>query len=64
MGFSPFVVLYTSVSRVIMFLLSMVNLSSFTDSDDSIVLLSITNYLLIVFLLRITNWNFPGLAIN
>ena len=33
------------------------------DLDDSIVLLSITIDLLIVFLLRIMNWNFPRLAI-
>ena len=41
----------------------MVNRSGFTDFDDLIVLLSIAIDLLIVFLLRIMNWNFPGLAI-
>ena len=44
-------------------LLSMVNPSNFTDFGDSIVLLFIENDLLIVFLLRIMDWNFPGLAI-
>ena len=37
--------------------------SSFNDFDNLTVLLFITINLLIVFLLRIMNWNFPGLAI-
>ena len=44
-------------------LLSMVNPGSVNDFDDSIILLFITIDLLIVFLLWIMNWNFPGLAI-
>ena len=44
-------------------LLSMVTQISFTNFDDSILLLFITTDWLIVFLFRIMNWNYPGLAI-
>ena len=41
----------------------MVNRDSFTDFNDSVVLLFVTIDWLIVFLFRIMNWNCPGLAI-